>query len=280
MLHPWPLRLVAAIGFTIAAGSVASAKQQVGQPPPPPAQAERPRVVIRDGRVTVTGQNMPLASLLDEISRRADVALVRGDDGADELVSIDFQDLAIDEALRRLLVNRDAFFFYGGGKDRPAALRVVWIYAAGRGRGLAPVPPEAWASTKELEERLHDDDPETRAAAIETLVERRRGQSRLAVLQALKDGDERVRTRALYAALAGEIELSGDILLEAFSDQSANVRFLALGALAEHPDFAAIARRALQDPNAHVRARAEEMLAQRDPAARLRPPAVQKPPKR
>lgn len=282
MSHSYPLRLVVAIGFTITVGGLASAEQQVGagRPPSPPDQGERPRVAIRDGRVSVSGQNLPLGSLLDEISRHADIALVRSDDGADERVSVDFQDLTIDEALRRLLASRDAFFFYGGGPDRPAALRVVWIYAPGRGRGLAPVPPEAWASTRETEELLRDEDPETRAAAIETLVERKRGQSLRAVLQALRDADERVRTRALYAALAGELELSADTLLEAFTDDSANVRFLALGALVQHPDFAAIARRALQDPSEHVKARAKEMLAQRDAASQPRPNPVQKrPPK-
>ncbi len=283
MSHLHRLRLFAAIGLTLSLGALANAQQRVqaGGSPPPPAQAERPGVLLRDGRVSVSGEGVSLDFLLDEISRLGDIALVRGDDTAGTRVSVDFKDFTIDEALRRLLATRDAFFFYGGGEDRPASLRVVWIYAPGAGRGLAPVPPDRWASTREIEELLRDEDPDTRAMAIEALVERKKGRSLGAVLQALRDADERVRTRALYAALAGELELPAETLLEAFTDASANVRFLALDALAHHPDFPTIARRALQDSSAYVKARAAELLAARDAATRPRQgPTPQRPPKR
>lgn len=283
-MSPSPcLRLFAAIGFTLAAAGLANAGQQghPGAPPLPRGQRDTPRVLIRDGRVSASVENVRLDVLLDEIARLGDVALVRGDLPGDERVSADFKDLAIDEALRQLLARRDAFFFYGGGTDRPASLRVVWIYAPGEGRGLVPVPPDKWASTRDVEDRLRDADPDVRAAAIETLVERKKGQSLGTVLQALNDADERVRSRALYAALAGDLELPADALREAFADASASVRFLALDALAQHPDFAAIARRALQDSSEHVRARAAELLAAREAASRPRQnPAQKRPPKR
>ncbi len=277
------LRLFAPIGFTLAIAGFAYAGQRAepGAPPLTREQRDAPRVLIRDGRVSATVENVRLDLLLDEVARLADVALVRDDVPGDERVSADFKDLAIDEVLRQLLATRDAFFFYGGSEDRPASLRVVWIYGPGKGRGLVPVPPDAWASTRDVEDRLRDADPDVRAAAIETLIERKKGRSLDAVLRALHDADERVRTRALYAALAGELEVPADALREALTDASANVRFLALDALAQHSDFAAIARRALQDSSEHVRARAAELLAARDRASRPRQsPAPQRPPKR
>lgn len=259
------LSFLGAIELIVAFGGVASAQD-----------IEQPRVSIREGRVSVSGENLPWNGLLEELGRQADVALVRADETSGERVSVDFHDLAVDETFRRLLAGRDAFFFYGTEPGQPAVLRVVWVYAPGRGRGLSPVPPEAWASTKEIEEQVGAADPETRADAIEALIGRKKGQSMGAVLDAMRDTDERVRTRALYTALDGALELPTNALFEALNDSSANVRFLALGALADHPDFRAIARRALQDPDPHVKARAQEMLGQLDAASGRRPAAVPK----
>jgi hypothetical protein len=262
-------RVLTAVELIFAFGGVASA-QDVGGGGRSPSAAEPaapPRLSITEGRVNVSGENVPWNWLLEEIAHQADVALVRADEGTGERVSVDFRDVAVEEALRRLLAGRDAFFFYGVEPGQLAVLRVVWVYSPGRGRGLSPVPPEAWGSTKELEEQVGASDPETRADAIAALVDRMKGRSLDAVLQAMRDTDERVLTRALYAALDGELELPTTALLEALNDDSANVRFLALGALADHPDLRAIARRALSDPNAHVKARAQEMLGQLDAAS-------------
>src|SRR3989442_14970629 len=107
-------------------------------------------VTFADGRLTVQVQNRQLEWVLEEISRQARVAIVRGAGVGAERVSLDLQGLPIDEALQLILVDHDAFFFHGVEKKAPALLRVVWVYPKGRGRGLAPVPSEEWASTREL----------------------------------------------------------------------------------------------------------------------------------
>ena len=87
---------------------------------------------------------------------------------------------------------------------------VVWVYPRNAGRGLYPVPAEDWASTAEIDERLADPDPEERAWAIETLVERRGERAQDAVSKALGDDNEEVRTSALHSAVEEGIELPAD----------------------------------------------------------------------
>ncbi|MGH3118772.1 MAG: HEAT repeat domain-containing protein, partial [Gaiellales bacterium] len=178
--------------------------------------------------------------------------------------------LPLDEALRRLLQDHDAFFFYGVERDRPASLRVVWVYPKGRGRGLMPVPPETWASTKELEGELRDADPPTRGRAVETLVKRKGERARDEVLRALADPDGRVRSRALHSALRARLDFPVELLTRlALEDSSSHVRFLALEALETRPAvIAPIASRAMHDPDPHVRSKAGEILSKLDRDAR------------
>jgi hypothetical protein len=245
------------------------------------AAAPQPRAVtFRDGLLSVSPAAYRLDRLVEQISQQADVAVVGMDvlDGATAAVQIDA--LPVDQALRRILAGHDAFFYYGAEQDQPAKLRVVWVYRPGGGRGLEPIPPDVWASTKELEERTANPDPEVRAAAIEELIERKRERSLDAALRGLRDEDSQVRTRALYAALSGGLELPAAALKTALADSSENVRFLALDALATGDNARAVAKGALQDPSAFVRARAQEILAGLDAASRPRPPAGhQRPPK-
>ncbi len=89
----------------------------------------------------------------------------------DQVVSASFQKLPVDEACGRFCETMMCFFFYGVDEKQASALKAVWIYPKGRGRGLAPVPPEKWGSTGELSALLSDKDPQVRGRAIQTLVE-------------------------------------------------------------------------------------------------------------
>lgn len=68
---------------------------------------------------------------------------------------------------------------------------------------MEPVPPEQWASTKELKEKFASKDAVTRAKAIGALVERLREGAQDDVMEALRDPDPQVGTRALYKAQEG-----------------------------------------------------------------------------
>jgi len=231
-------------------------------------------VIAREGRLTVKVRNVSLERVLEEISRKAEVAIVQGPGIGAGPISVDLQDLAIDEGLRRILKENDAFYFYSADRKAPASLKVVWVYAKGRARGVAPVPMETWASTKELEGRLSDPDPQARAQAVESLLERKREPT--VALMALNDVDEQVRTRALYAALSQGMPIPPDTLrTAALTDESADVRFLALEGLAVDPaatDLRSIAERLQNDPNPLIRRKAEEILRRLDPVPASPPP--------
>jgi len=217
--------------------------------------------MVKDGRLTVEVKDQPLHQLLEEIARQARVAFTsEGGAGGKKLVSVKYQDVPLEEALRELLKDHDAFFFYGVEGKAPATLRAIWVYAKGKGAGQAPVPPEVWASTAELQGRLNDPDPKVRAQAVGAVVERKGDQAGDLLMSALSDQDALVRMQALYSALDAGVSLPPELLVTLTADPSPDVRVLALEALAEAPNAGAIAERALNDPSPAVRNKAKELL--------------------
>ncbi|MGH6820484.1 MAG: hypothetical protein ACREDU_06430 [Methylocella sp.] len=116
-------------------------------------------VSLKAGLLTVALEEQPLRWVLDEISRQSGMMLETSPEIGDERVTDAFQDLPIERGLRRLLGSWDLFFFYAGDEPGP---RYVWVYPKGKGAALRPIPPEVWASTRELEEAFNDTDPEVR----------------------------------------------------------------------------------------------------------------------
>jgi hypothetical protein len=231
--------------------------------PPVETSEDQSSVWVSGGRMSVRVEGRPLTWLLEQISREAGVAILPSPGADEQRVSVAFEDLALDDGLRRILEPLDAFYYYRGG-----LLRVVWVYPWDEGRGLQPVPPEDWASTTELEDRIYDPDPGERARAVQALVERRGIRASDVVLGALSDEDDWVRTQALYGASRAGVELPSQTLSDlAVNDPSENVRFLALEALAiaEDPWLEAIAVRALEDPSPHLRNKAREILGRLEP---------------
>ena len=229
---------------------------------PAPSLPGAPPVDFKDGRLQLDVRARPLGWVLDEISRKASLAVILAEDLREHLVSLQLRDVPLDEGLRELLKEHDVFLFYGAEEKPPSSLKAVWVYPRGTGRGLEPTPPEQWASTREIERRVADRDPTVRSRAVEALIERKRERAREVVLKALKDEDDQVRTQALYGAVNSDLELPSAVLVEALNDTSADVRFLALEALAQSPQAGEMASRALHDPSPHVREKAQEILSQ------------------
>lgn len=291
------LRLLALL-TTVGVSAFAPGAVEAQDPPPsaaaataeqPTAGAKKPAprllVIYENGLLSVTARG-PLYKLLNEVSQRTGVAFDLDDALEHKVVSIQFEALALDEGVRRILKDRDAFYFYGVKPELPgeepeektkeapeqrserpsgepsASLMAVWVYPKGKGLSLKPVPPEKWASTADFEGWLSDRDPEMRARAVAVLVERKGQMALEAVLQLLGDADDHVRTSAIDAALNEDVELPPDSLADlVIRDPSPSVRFMALEALAGHPEAAGIAELALEDENPFVREKARLILS-------------------
>jgi len=228
---------------------------------------KEPFISVTDNRLTLWIQGRRLGWVLDQIARRSGIPIFHDEGVANQVLSMTLQDTAFDEGLREILSGYDMFILYGGEQVAPVA---IWVYPEGKGRQLLPVPPELWASTPEMEQQLGDSDPELRAQAIEALIQRRGLRSLEAILQALEDPHDTVRSRALDAAVNHAVELPTDTLAHlAQLDPSPEVRFLALTALAadlgrgpdnNDSDLRSISEYALNDASSHVRAQARQIL--------------------
>lgn len=223
---------------------------------------------VKEGMLTYTARNQTLRSVLEEIGDQAGVTIVIAESVGEEQISVEFKDFRLDEALRQILKDYDAFYFYGTEKGQEApTLKAIWVYPASRGRSLKPVPPEAWASTQEFERMLTDKDPEARARAIDALIQRKGQQAVRLVLKALQDDSDLVRTRALDRALSSDIDIPQETIAGlALNDRSVNVRFIALEALSDDPNSRWVAEQALQDPDEYIRNMARDILRQLDAA--------------
>jgi hypothetical protein len=225
--------------------------------------SEQPIVAVQQGKLTVRIKNSSLESLLDQVSGLSGIGFVAPQGMGTERISLNLQDLPLEEALRQILSNHDTFFLWVASEQpgKPASLKGVWIYPKGKGRILQPLPPEEWASSNELREKLGDPDPRARAAALEGLIERIGQRAQEEVLQALRDSDAHVRSRALFCAEDHGLHLPSSILKDLeISDSSPEVRFLALQGLQSDPNIEDLAHQALSDPDPHVRAGAQELL--------------------
>src|SRR5215813_4492660 len=158
-------------------------------------------VSVKDGRLSLEAMDQPLGKVLEVIASRAHLALVT-DDVLEQRTTIRLADLPLEDALKELLSSYDVFYFHAGRAGQRSELQALWVYARGRGQGVQPVPPESWASTKEMERRLADPSAEVRAKAVETLIDRQGSAAAEAVVHALTDADVDVRTRALFAAVS------------------------------------------------------------------------------
>lgn len=223
-------------------------------------------ILIRDGRLHAAFRNRSLSWLIDQIARQTDMPIIPSDDISLASLSAHIDDAPLDQGLRTLLKDFDVFFLYGASEQ--TSLSAVWIYAKGQGRGIVPVKPETWASTRQFEDALFASDPVERALAIETVIERKGAQARDALLNALTDTDARVRFRAVAKAASAGLELPEENLRQLMQyDSSSAVRFMALQSYAESPTATApvtkaMAELALHDRNEAVRVKAHEILDQ------------------
>ncbi len=248
------------------AGAIALVEaQERRQQTQPPSRADAPVIVVEDGRLTARVRDLALGAVLAEVAARTGVALVAAPEIEQDPVSADLQGLSLDRALRELLKEYDTFFFYGSATNAPAELRGVWIYPKGAASLLQTVPPEAWASSRELKGLLAQSNPTIREQTYEALMSRPDPESQDLVVRALRgasESDPALRERLLSSAISKGVLFPPDLLpYIAVADDSEAIRLMALDALAQAADMKQVVQAALSDPSEAVRNRAAQILA-------------------
>jgi hypothetical protein len=225
-----------------------------------------------NGQFTARINNRPLQSVAEEIAAVTKVNVLVAEHIGDNRASLHVENVTIAEALHTLLVDYDTFFFYGNVKGAPAVLRTVWVYPKGTASVLQPVPPEAWASSKELEIALSDSDPQARELTYNALMSRPDPRSRSLVIEALKgtrERDDRLRQGLLLTLMSKGFPIPSLVLADLVrADASAEIRSMALDAILDHPSAKQVAEAALFDANQAVRDKAKEILMQFNAAQR------------
>jgi hypothetical protein len=227
--------------------------------------ASRPVVSIQDGRLSVKAEAVPLETLLSAISNKSGVPITY-DALSARLITAAFDNVPLDEGLKRILTEQDVFLSYAAGAAQHA-LTGVWIYPKGQGRAIEPAPPEAWAATAEFEQDLSTSpDWGTRVRAIEQVIERKGSDSIDDVLYALNDPNPNVRFSALSGALSIGLRLPQGTLGSLVQyDPSPYMRALALQTIAEDRrsdklTVRSMAQAALNDPDPGVQEQARDVL--------------------
>jgi len=221
---------------------------------------------LRDGQLTIRAEDEPAELLLAELGRVAGVTFRGAEELGNDLISIELTDVGLEPALREILEEWDAFFFYGSGGGEPSRLQAVWVYPSGRGQGLAPVATEEWENLDDLGRKLADREPYVRLRALEILAKRGDDESHRMVLDAMRtEADDAIRMKMVTAVLGSSLEVPPD-LWKTFAtiDRSEDIRAFALLQLEDHPDFRNVASAALTDPSPGVRGLAEMLIEELD----------------
>jgi hypothetical protein len=187
--------------------SVLPLNAQVPQNPPPTLSLS-----IHDDRLTVNIDHAPLAEVLAELARQADLRVSLSESAGKQLISRAFRDLPLEEGVERLLVGHSHAVLYEEASSPPGASGVKKI------REIMVLSDEA-APSSQLTDRpaarepnlntgvdvdamarvtaaLQDPDPGVRLKALEEWAQHPGGYSIDPLAQALVDPDESVRVRA------------------------------------------------------------------------------------
>jgi len=224
-------------------------------------------VKVEGARLTMRLEGIPLQMALKAIERESGVALALLEPLTEE-VTIAFDDLSLEQGLRRLLGNRSYILFYAAaGPGHPAALRQVKVLPKGREGVRAQGPSEQPRVMPSRQAGLGDPDPERRMEAVMALaVGEELGQSLDLLIEVLKqDKDNDVREAALNALESFDPIPLDPLLAVAVQDKSPSIRVRALTLLGERgagdPRVkTALQRAATSDPDREVMELASSLL--------------------
>ncbi len=182
---------------------------------------------ILEGRVSWQFKDRSLAAIVDEIGRISGINFVVSPELNGVLLSGSVTDTPLTNGLAKLLEDHDTFFFQAA----LAGTRAAWVYPAGAGHLMAPVPLDSWASVDDLVLKLTDPDAGTRSAALDALAVRLGTDATMHLVDALSDPDDRVQLQALDSSVNHGIPLPPDQLQAVLSSGDPQVRRRVLDAM-------------------------------------------------
>ncbi len=220
-------------------------------------------LLFEDGQLTVRTHELPLSALLLEVARQSGLSL-KTDTDLDRRVTMEFHNLTLDRALRRIL-HQQSFVLQGG----PDGDRVLWILHSGDGaspdRGAfakgGSYFKNGYSREQWLQSALMSTDLQERSDAVDALHDR--GNAALGDLsRALEDDASEVRATAVDTL--GDIggATAAQTLAVALADSDPRVREAAVDALGEigGPIAIGLLQQALVDGVGFVRKAAAETL--------------------
>ena len=232
----------------------------------PPARTARRAGGERDvQRVTLHVRRTALAAVLREITAQTGITVTTQVHIPAVVLTIDLDNVPVDEALKQLLGAFDLVLLYRGNLAPPRSL-AVWIYPPGQGGSALPGDAAAGA----LRDSVRQAEPAARAHAYEELLLHPDRLPSTVLEDGLRDEDAQVRLRVLAQALVTHVAVPGETLERlALTDSDPQVRQTALTVLQGEQDLGRqqvehIAEAASRDSDPAVYSTAMELLANLD----------------
>jgi hypothetical protein len=226
-------------------------------------------VTYQEGRLSVRAERVPLAQILQEVSRQTGLT-IQGLSSVQQEVSVQFGDLPLPDGLRRLLirVNYLLLIEHSAPGEPPRLQALVFgrdtIPPVGYLREPARTSSRKDTASEELEQALADTDPIRRRWAVERLGEWGDAQAFPRLHAALDDADPGVRQGALASLSPYGERALGPLQALLQHERDPTVRLVALQVLGqvgrEDEATGALLHEMLADHDSRIRAAVVEAL--------------------
>ncbi len=230
---------------------------------------------VKDVTLSAKIENVPLGQVLRELARQAHLEVYIATASTEEKISAEFDQLTLEEGIKRLLKGRNYILTYDRTTASPQVTEIKVIAdgsapvsrISGQPASIPPTGTSAGEKTVEelAQQALQAPDPAARIAALKALSQRTGEEDKIrpTVNAALQDQDLGVRTAALDLAARGAPVSEEAIGRIALSDADPGLRLIALDDLADRsdPDTAiGYLKQATRDPDPKVASRARGLI--------------------
>jgi hypothetical protein len=244
----------------------------------PPQKGGVPRIRFAHGLISVDVENVPLRSLLGEVSRVSGVSIAYiGSERVDPKVSARFQDLPLEEGIKRLLRDSDYLLIY---EPSPPRLVKAIVRLKDNSKSVTPSATQEKASEKAalgpdgtaqlVDPSAMGEKAESRFIELRALGQEERSVERPEALEILTEaafdtGEANLRIAAMEVLSQRQLQdpKAADVLIQAATHEEARVRMTAieaLGSIKEGWAIGLLEQAANADPEEAIRERARELL--------------------